>query len=163
MRVRDDLPEILKILRGLKRVPNCPKKTDLPCIFCLECPLCNYDEKMYEDGLFKITTNSAVLNLKIDVGDSELDNALLAELVKALAGRFGFIMEKPEEGYQISFFFYYPDKDAIRFFEKFMTAVMPELRGIITKGALIETELGKAIVTSRPGQDGVVNALLVED
>ncbi len=32
---------------------------------------------------------------------------------------------------------------------------------IITKGSLIDTELGKAIVTSRPGQDGVINAKLV--
>ncbi|MFZ8795647.1 MAG: 30S ribosomal protein S8e [Acidilobaceae archaeon] len=37
-------------------------------------------------------------------------------------------------------------------------------RNIIVKGALIETSLGKAVVTSRPAQDGVVNAvLLVED
>ncbi|MFQ6107179.1 MAG: 30S ribosomal protein S8e [Thermoplasmata archaeon] len=35
-------------------------------------------------------------------------------------------------------------------------------RNIITKGATIETELGTASVTSRPGQDGVVNAVLVE-
>ncbi len=34
-------------------------------------------------------------------------------------------------------------------------------RNIITKGAIIETELGKAKVTSRPGQDGVVNAVLI--
>jgi small subunit ribosomal protein S8e len=33
-------------------------------------------------------------------------------------------------------------------------------RGIITKGVLIETELGTARVTSRPGQDGVINAVL---
>lgn len=35
-------------------------------------------------------------------------------------------------------------------------------RNIITKGALIETELGKAKVTSRPGQHGVINAVLIE-
>lgn len=34
-------------------------------------------------------------------------------------------------------------------------------RNIITKGAIIETELGSARVTSRPGQDGTVNAILV--
>ena len=34
-------------------------------------------------------------------------------------------------------------------------------RGIIVKGAIIETELGKARVTSRPGQDGVINAVLI--
>lgn len=32
---------------------------------------------------------------------------------------------------------------------------------IITKGCVIETEIGKARVTSRPGQTGVVNAVLV--
>ena len=33
-------------------------------------------------------------------------------------------------------------------------------RGVITRGAIIETALGEAVVTSRPGQDGVVNAIL---
>lgn len=35
-------------------------------------------------------------------------------------------------------------------------------RNIITKSAVIVTELGKARVTSRPGQDGIVNAVLIE-
>jgi len=34
-------------------------------------------------------------------------------------------------------------------------------RGVITKGAEIETELGLAKVTSRPGSDGVINAVLI--
>ncbi len=34
-------------------------------------------------------------------------------------------------------------------------------RNIITKGAVIETELGDARVTSRPGQRGIVNAVIV--
>ncbi|MEM3215659.1 MAG: 30S ribosomal protein S8e [Candidatus Micrarchaeaceae archaeon] len=33
---------------------------------------------------------------------------------------------------------------------------------IITKGAVIQTELGKAIVTNKPGREGSVNARLVE-
>lgn len=37
-----------------------------------------------------------------------------------------------------------------------------ERRGVITRGAVIETELGRAIVTSRPSQDGVINAILVK-
>ena len=32
---------------------------------------------------------------------------------------------------------------------------------LVTKSSIIETELGKARVTSRPGQDGVVNAVLL--
>ncbi len=34
-------------------------------------------------------------------------------------------------------------------------------RGVITKGAIVETELGQARVTSRPGQHGVINAVLI--
>ena len=34
-------------------------------------------------------------------------------------------------------------------------------RNIITKGTIIKTEKGNAKVTSRPGQDGTVNAVLV--
>jgi small subunit ribosomal protein S8e len=35
-------------------------------------------------------------------------------------------------------------------------------RNIITKGAIIVTEAGKARVTSRPGQEGTLNAVLIE-
>ena len=35
-------------------------------------------------------------------------------------------------------------------------------RKVITKGAVLETDLGKARVVSRPGQHGVVNAVLVK-
>ena len=35
-------------------------------------------------------------------------------------------------------------------------------RNIMTKGTVIKTEMGKARITSRPGQDGIVNAVLVE-
>lgn len=34
-------------------------------------------------------------------------------------------------------------------------------RGVITKGAEIETSIGIARVTSRPGNDGVINAILI--
>jgi small subunit ribosomal protein S8e len=33
--------------------------------------------------------------------------------------------------------------------------------GIVTKGCIIETEIGKAKVTSRPSQHGIVNAILI--
>ncbi len=35
-------------------------------------------------------------------------------------------------------------------------------RNIITRGALLQTDIGVVKVTSRPGQDGVVNGILVE-
>ncbi|MBS3098523.1 30S ribosomal protein S8e [Candidatus Woesearchaeota archaeon] len=34
-------------------------------------------------------------------------------------------------------------------------------RNIMTKGSIIDTERGKARITSRPGQDGTVNAVLI--
>ena len=35
-------------------------------------------------------------------------------------------------------------------------------RGVITKGAILETDEGKCRVISRPGQSGTVNAILVK-
>lgn len=34
-------------------------------------------------------------------------------------------------------------------------------QNILTKGTVVETEKGKARITSRPGQDGTVNAVLI--
>lgn len=36
-------------------------------------------------------------------------------------------------------------------------------RSLLTKGTIIQTSEGKAEITSRPGQEGVVNAKLVEE
>lgn len=36
-------------------------------------------------------------------------------------------------------------------------------RNIMTKGTIISTELGKAKVTSRPGQHGIINAILLKE
>lgn len=35
-------------------------------------------------------------------------------------------------------------------------------RNVITKGAIIATKIGKARVTNRPSQEGIVNAILIE-
>lgn len=35
-------------------------------------------------------------------------------------------------------------------------------RGVITKGAILETQEGKCKVVSRPGQDGIVNAIIIK-
>lgn len=35
-------------------------------------------------------------------------------------------------------------------------------RNIVTKGAVVETEAGLARITSRPGQQGIANAVLIE-
>jgi len=36
-------------------------------------------------------------------------------------------------------------------------------RGIITKGAILETQEGKCRVVSKPGQNGIVNAILLNE
>ena len=36
-------------------------------------------------------------------------------------------------------------------------------RNIIVKGTVIETSMGRAVVTSRPAQDGVVNAVIIRE
>ena len=36
-------------------------------------------------------------------------------------------------------------------------------RNILTKGAVVETELGKVRISSRPGQDGVINGTLIDE
>jgi small subunit ribosomal protein S8e len=35
-------------------------------------------------------------------------------------------------------------------------------RNLLTRGAVIRTEIGRARIISRPGQDGVINAVLIE-
>jgi small subunit ribosomal protein S8e len=35
-------------------------------------------------------------------------------------------------------------------------------RNMLTRGAIIKTDMGNARIVSRPGQDGVVNAVLIE-
>jgi small subunit ribosomal protein S8e len=37
-----------------------------------------------------------------------------------------------------------------------------ERRGVISKGAILETEAGQCRVVSRPGQTGIVNAILIK-
>ncbi|NVM17406.1 MAG: 30S ribosomal protein S8e [Candidatus Lokiarchaeota archaeon] len=36
-------------------------------------------------------------------------------------------------------------------------------RHILTKGAIVETELGKAKISSRPGQHGILNGILISE
>jgi small subunit ribosomal protein S8e len=35
-------------------------------------------------------------------------------------------------------------------------------RNLLTQGAIIKTDIGRARITSRPGQHGVINAVLIE-
>ncbi len=52
--------------------------------------------------------------------------------------------------------------DIIRVVENYANAHFVR-RGIITKGAVVETSAGKVKVTSRPGQDGIINGIILEE
>jgi len=47
--------------------------------------------------------------------------------------------------------------------DKNTASVDYQRRNIITKGAIVETELGKVRITSRPGQSGQVNGILLPE
>ena len=38
-----------------------------------------------------------------------------------------------------------------------------ERRGVITRGAILDTELGKVRVLSRPGQSGIIDGILISE
>jgi len=38
-----------------------------------------------------------------------------------------------------------------------------ERRGVITRGAILDTELGKVRVLSRPGQSGIIDGILINE
>jgi len=41
--------------------------------------------------------------------------------------------------------------------------VIYKRRGIISKGAILETEEGKCKIVSKPGQNGIANAILLKE
>lgn len=47
--------------------------------------------------------------------------------------------------------------------EKNTASVDYQRRSILTKGAIVETELGKVRISSRPGQTGQINGILLEE
>ena len=72
--------------------------------------------------------------------------------VKALAVSSAFVVDKNNKHHEVEVLGV-ETNDANTQFER---------RNIITKGAVIQTSKGLARVTSRPGQTGVVNAVLLE-
>ncbi len=52
---------------------------------------------------------------------------------------------------------------AIKGLEKNTASVDYQRRSILTKGAIVETELGMVRISSRPGQSGQINGILLEE
>ena len=72
--------------------------------------------------------------------------------VKLMVAEFANVLDQKAKKFEKSKIVSVVDNPASRHFVR---------RNIITKGTVIQTEKGKARVTSRPGQDGMVNAVLI--
>ncbi len=72
--------------------------------------------------------------------------------VRLIRAEFANLLEQKSKTFQKAKIVSVIDNPASRNFTR---------RNIITKGTVIETEKGRAKVTSRPGQDGMVNAVLI--
>lgn len=76
-------------------------------------------------------------NIKVKLIESDIVNLINQKTKKALKAKILTVVESP----------------ANRHFVR---------RNILTKGAVVMTDKGKARITSRPGQEGTINAVLVE-
>ncbi|MCR8470260.1 MAG: hypothetical protein QXY55_04485 [Candidatus Korarchaeota archaeon] len=113
MRITEDLPNILSLIRSLRKVSDCPKKVDLACLFCLECDKAGYRELEYEDGVVKVTKNSMQINIKlIAIGEDPINRALAAEIVRQLSAKYRFVADEPESGYDMTLFILHSDPSA---------------------------------------------------
>ncbi len=107
----------------------------------------NRDKRKYETGRFSAETELGPVELRtIDArGGNEKVRALKADTASVTDG----------DG----------ETTSVEIEDVVENAADPNYarRNIITKGAIIDTDLGHARVTSRPGQDGQVNAVLLDD
>ncbi len=103
-------------------------------------------KKKYEAGGFPAETTLGEPRRKTTRGMGGIRK------IKVLAEKFASVTD-PKSGKA--------EKTAITRVVKNGANVDYNRRGVITKGAEIETALGLAKVTSRPGSDGVINAVLI--
>ncbi|MHA1409423.1 MAG: hypothetical protein ACTSQY_03720 [Candidatus Odinarchaeia archaeon] len=130
------LEEVLDRITDLKPV-NCPyRHVDTPCVFCddVDCEKCNYQEFRLANGLARKCVNSAVLNLSLPLKD-ELDVYIL----RKLTNRFGEdgvfrVMQKPEQGYNLSFFFMSKTGENRDKVKGILLAFLENIKGILSEG-----------------------------
>ena len=107
-------------------------------------------EKRYELLENKIKKLENQINLALQ--RKNVKDKIIIELIKLLKEKFVSVTN-PKNGQT--------EKTEILRVIKNKANVDYDRRGVITKGAEIETALGRARVTSRPGNDGVINAVLI--
>ena len=105
-------------------------------------------KRKFEEGRFPAETILGEPKKKIVRGRGETTK------IKALSDKYVCVTD-PKSGKT--------EKVEIMRVVKNPTNIDYDRRGVITKGAVIETSLGLARVTSRPGQDGIINAVLIRE
>ena len=105
-------------------------------------------KRRYEDGSFPAETTFGEVKRKIARGKGG------NKKIKLLKGKFISVSDPKSRE---------TEKVEIQRVVKNPANVDYDRRGVITKGAIVKTRKGLARVTSRPGQDGVINAVLVEE
>lgn len=103
-------------------------------------------KKKYEQGGYPAETILGEPRLKITRGLGGNNK------IKVLSGKYASVTD-PKSGKT--------EKSEITNVVKNAANVDYNRRGVITKGAEIETTSGLAKVTSRPGKDGIINAILI--
>lgn len=93
------------------------------------------DTTIGKEKLIKVRTYGG--NLKLRVLTTDKANVFNPKTKKTIIAKIKTVVENPANPHYVR-------------------------RNIITKGAVVETNIGKARITSRPGQHGVLNAILVE-
>jgi len=146
MRIIDDLPNVLGLIRSLRKVSGCPKGIDIPCVFCLECEKSDYSEKEYEDGLIKMTKNSILINIRFREITDPIDRALVGEVIRQLSAKYSVVLDKPEEGYDVTFFIFYGDKAASAELIRILIEKLGNLRSILTEGRIAIKNWARSIV-----------------
>ncbi|MCI0496756.1 MAG: 30S ribosomal protein S8e [Thermoplasmata archaeon] len=102
---------------------------------------------------------------KFELGSDTVNMTLGETRTKAIRGRGGSVRHRLLKGQLVNVS---DPKDGTTRQVKMVTVLENPAnphyvrRNIITKGAIVETEAGKARITSRPGQDGIVNAVLLK-
>ncbi len=104
------------------------------------------DKRKYEMGRLPVHTKIGKQNVKVikTKGDSRKMKVLVAQVANVLDPKTKKFV-----------------KSAIKTVDECPANRHFVRRNILVKGAVITTEAGKAKVTSRPGQDGTVNAVLI--
>jgi small subunit ribosomal protein S8e len=105
-------------------------------------------KRKFEEGRFSVETIFGEPKKKIIRGRGE------TKKIKVLSSKYACVTDSKSGK---------TEKVEIIRVVKNPTNIDYDRRGVITKSAMIETSLGLARVTSRPGQHGIINAVLITE